>query len=97
MPDTRIVVISVEELEKLVVSAVRQAIGSRTGGALLVDKQDLARQLSCSAAHIDHLRKRGLPWVPVGQTVRFEPAKVLDWLRQRPAEPSSHRKRKPTR
>lgn len=68
------------EFQALVGSAVQQAMLS-TSAPLLVDKQDLARQLGCSPAHIDHLRKRGLPTVPVGKVVRFEPAKVLEWLR----------------
>jgi hypothetical protein len=42
----------------------------------------MAQLLSCSPTHIDHLRKRGLPSVAVGKVVRFEPAKVLDWLRE---------------
>lgn len=69
------------ELEALVGRAVSAALYLRNTDPVLVDKQDLARQLGCSAAHIDHLRKKGLPTVPVGKVVRFEPAKVLEWLR----------------
>jgi hypothetical protein len=79
-PDpTELVVIPAAQLYELIQRAVNQA---RTESPVLVDKQDLARQLGCSAAHIDHLRKRGLPTVQVGQVVRFEPGKVLDWLRE---------------
>lgn len=69
------------QLSALVSAAVREALSAGAGAPLLVDKQILARQLGCSAAHIDALRKKGLPTVFVGQAVRFEPARVLDWLR----------------
>lgn len=68
------------ELAELVRAAVRQEITQR---AVLVDKQSLAQQLGCSAAHIDNLRKCGLPTVSLGQSVRFETDKVLEWLRAR--------------
>ena len=68
-----------KQLEALVIQAVRAAQGN--GPPPLVDRQEMARLLGCSPAHIDHLRKRGLPTVPVGQyLVRFEPAKVVAWL-----------------
>lgn len=70
------------QLQDLVSNAVQAALAKGSAAPLLVDKQDLARQLSCSAAHIDNLRKRGLPTVNVGQGVRFELAKVLAWLKQ---------------
>ena len=71
------------QLENLVTRAVREAMAQGIVGPVLVDKQDLARQLGCSPSHVDHLRKQGMPWVPVGQVVRFEPVKVLEWLRAR--------------
>jgi hypothetical protein len=67
------------ELGELVRAAVRAELGARQ---LLVDKQQLSRQLGCSPAHVDHLRKRGLPTVMLGQAVRFEPDAVLGWLRE---------------
>lgn len=74
-----VVVCSPERLSTLVASAVKDALG--LSSQLLVDKQTLAQRLSCSAAHIDNLRKQGMPWVPVGQAVRFEPQAVLEWLK----------------
>lgn len=68
------------ELGELIRAAVREEMGHAR--PLLVDKQQLARQLGCSPAHVDHLRKRGLPTVMLGQAVRFEPGAVLGWLRQ---------------
>lgn len=67
------------ELEGIVRAAVRDELAQRPA---LIDKQQLAQQLLCSAAHIDHLRKRGLPTVFLGQAVRFELSSVLGWLRE---------------
>lgn len=67
------------ELGLIVARAVGEAMGRSQ--ELLVDKQVLAQRLGCSASHIDHLRKRGLPTVRIGQAVRFEPERVLEWLR----------------
>lgn len=74
------VVCSAESLRALIASALEDALGK--GSQLLIDKQMLAHRLSCSASHIDHLRKHGLPWVRVGDAVRFDPAAVIDWLRK---------------
>jgi hypothetical protein len=70
------------QLSALIATAVTEALGAHTGGPLLVDKQSLARKIGCSAAHIDNLRKRGLPVVYVGEAVRFEPPAVVEWLRR---------------
>lgn len=69
--------------EEELLGLVRRAVGEASvPRPLLVDKQGLARSLNCSPAHIDVLRKRGLPTVNVGQLVRFEPDAVLAWLRK---------------
>jgi len=70
------------QLAELVSKAVQVALAKGSGAPLLVDKQEMARQLSCSAAHVDNLRKRGLPVVKVGEGVRFAPAQVLAWLQK---------------
>ena len=70
------------ELEALVARALADALKNGVAVPVLVDKQDLARRLNVTAAHIDHLRGRGLPWIPVGKLVRFEPAKVMEWLKE---------------
>jgi hypothetical protein len=74
------VVLSAAELAEMVEGAVRRALNDNAGPAL-VDKQAVAQLLSCSPTHVDHLRKLGLPSKKVGNLVRFEPAKVLAWLR----------------
>lgn len=75
-----VVVCTPERLSSLVSTAVKDALGASCN-ALLVDKQTLAHRLSCSATHVDNLRKAGMPWVSVGQAVRFEPNAVLEWLK----------------
>jgi hypothetical protein len=70
-----------DELEELVDRAVSKALARGTEPPL-VDKQALAQLLDCSPTHVDHLRKKGVPTVMVGNLVRFEPAKVLTWLRE---------------
>lgn len=72
------------ELMAIIRQAVNEALEAGGGVARLVDKPGLARQLCCSIAHIDVLRKRGLPTVLVGQSVRFEPERVIEWLREQP-------------
>lgn len=71
------------QLEALVSHSVSAALALRNSLPVLVDKQELASQLGCSASHVDHLRKDGLPTLRVGQLMRFEPAKVMEWLRER--------------
>lgn len=70
------------ELESLVGKAVSAALYLRSTEPVLVDKQALAQLLSCSPTHVDHLRKKGMPTIRLGGVVRFEPAKVLSWLRE---------------
>lgn len=81
---TTLVIMPPAELEGLIERAVQHALARDGGKPLLVDRQTLARQLGCSAAHIDNLRKQGLPVVRVGhvKAVRFEPGAVLEWLRR---------------
>ena len=70
------------ELVDLVDRAVTVALHLSHAEPVLVGKQDLARQIGVSASQIDRLRKLGLPSVKVGESVRFEPAKVLAWLKE---------------
>lgn len=85
--DGPVVTLTRRQLEALVTKAVCEALDKGIGGPVLLDKQDLARVLHCSPTHIDQLRQKGMPWVPVGCRVRFEPAKVIDWLRAGGAVP----------
>lgn len=74
-----VVTLTVDELERIVERAVRVAIDESS--QLLVDRHGLAKRLGCSVSHIDALRKKGLPTVLVGQSVRFDPGAVVAWLK----------------
>lgn len=78
--DNEVVVCTPARLKTLMASVVKAALGASQ--QILVDKQTLAQRLSCSAAHIDHLRKKGLPVVRVGEAIRFDPRDVMEWLRR---------------
>lgn len=86
--DEPIVGLSIGELRGLMRQAVAEAMGMK-GGPVLLDRAELAERLGCSTAHIDHLRKRGLPTMLVGNAVRFEMERVLDWLREGEAPPAA--------
>jgi hypothetical protein len=74
------------QLVALVRQAVADELAKGHAGPQLVNKENLAKRLSCSAAHIDNLRKRGLPVVMLGDGVRFDPAVVISWLQQQREE-----------
>ena len=47
----------------------------------LIDKKEAALILCCSLRQVDYLRENyGLPWVRLGATVKFDRAKVQEWL-----------------
>ena len=49
----------------------------------LVDKRQAAALLCCSVRQVDNLRIHGgLPWISVGQLVRFREEDVLAWIDQ---------------
>lgn len=77
--DPLVVTLTVSQLRAMMQEAVANAPAAER--APLLDKQRLARLLDCSAAHIDMLRKQGLPTVLVGQAVRFDGEAVIAWLK----------------
>lgn len=80
--NSEVIVCTPERLKTIVATAVKDALDTKS--QLVVDRQTLARRLDCSAAHIDNLRKKGLPTVKVGELIRFDPEAVLSWLRAQP-------------
>ena len=42
--------------------------------------RDVARFARCSIRQVAHLRAAGLPFVKIGQLVRFHPQRVIGWL-----------------
>lgn len=57
-----------------------------------VSPADLARDLNVSRRHVDRLRKKGLPYILVGTSVRIPLERALAWLEettgQQSAEPA---------
>ncbi len=42
--------------------------------------RDVTRFARCSTRQVAHLREAGLPFVKIGQMVRFHPLLVIGWL-----------------
>lgn len=79
-----VVTLTAAELLGMMEQAARRVMGQTQ--AMVVDRMEMAQRLGVSAAHVDNLRKRGLPTVMIGQAVRFEPDAVLTWLRDQRGE-----------
>jgi excisionase family DNA binding protein len=45
--------------------------------------KNLAKFLGCSERQIPRLRAEGMPAIRVGELVRFNPSRVIDWLDSR--------------
>lgn len=50
---------------------------------VLLTRQQIAQALGCGVSTIEKLRTEGCPVVRLGDSPRFELARVLEWLRQR--------------
>lgn len=50
------------------------------GQRLLVDSDELAKQLMVSKSTIVKLRKQGMPVIRIGDSVRFDPKAVMQFL-----------------
>ena len=48
---------------------------------LLIDSVELAKQLAVSKSTIIKLRKQGMPVIMIGDSVRFEPKAVMQYLK----------------
>ena len=47
----------------------------------LLNKKELALKLNCSVGHISNLVSKGyIPYLKIGDLVRFDPKKILHWL-----------------
>jgi excisionase family DNA binding protein len=49
-------------------------------------KEELATYLKVTERTIDRLRKKGMPFLKVGDTVRFQKDAVLKWLEENSQE-----------
>jgi hypothetical protein len=78
-----VVMMTRAELKALVREAAEEArvLAASNPGCALLDRNAIAAALGCSATTIDSLRKRGMPWVRLGESPRFELEDCLSWLR----------------
>lgn len=49
---------------------------------LLIDSNELAELLSVSKSTIINLRKQGMPTIKIGDSIRFEPEAVMQFVKQ---------------
>lgn len=73
--------IPADEVRALVTEAVQHALSEHDGKPTLLDRTALARALSCSASHVDNMRRAGLPTVFLGEAPRFLLSDVLAWIK----------------
>ncbi len=52
----------------------------------ILTKEELATYLKVTERTIDRLRKKGMPFLKVGDTVRFKKDAVLKWLEENSQE-----------
>ncbi len=86
--EVRVVTITVDELAGIVRAAVAEVLAEhqpQTRPALL-DRAGCALLLGVSLATLARLRADGLPELRVGDSPRYEPAAVLEWVRSRGAK-----------
>lgn len=82
-PPISLVVVSAADLANLIRDAVADALEASRSPTLptLLDREGCAEWLQVSTRTLDTMRGRGLPQVMLGDSPRFEPAAVLEWLR----------------
>jgi|GEM_PF-2395894 len=73
------------EVAERLISTVEEYIDIKVtnalkGQKLLVDSDELAKQLMVSKSTIVKLRKQGLPTIRIGDSVRFDPEAVMHFL-----------------
>lgn len=81
MTTQAIVVLTPEELRKLISEAVTEALAvKKNQPKRLVKKTELATALSCSAATINRMMDEGLPYVRAGSDCRYDVDACLEWM-----------------
>lgn len=50
---------------------------------MLLNKQEIAKELRLSVSMVDKLMKQGLPFIKIGKSVRFDCEQVKKWVLQR--------------
>ena len=73
------------EVSDRLISTVEEHLEKKLANApksqkLLIDSDELAEQLSVSKSTIIKLRKQGLPTIKIGDSIRFEPEDVMQFI-----------------
>lgn len=50
---------------------------------MLLNKKELASKLKVSVATIDNLMKKGMPYLKIGKSVRFNLEEIFKWLKEK--------------
>lgn len=77
--DRSMVLLSLNQVLEAVDNAVRNAVGDSV--PRLLNREQLAERLSCSASTVDMLRReKGMPHIKLGDSPRFVYEDVVAWL-----------------
>lgn len=49
----------------------------------MLNKKELAKELSISVSMVDKLLAQGMPHLKIGKSVRFELTEVMNWIKRR--------------
>jgi hypothetical protein len=77
-----LIITTAEQLQAIVAGAVAEALAQQAPVATrrLLDRHELARAFSCSASMVDELRRRGMPFLRVGESPRYDIDECIAWL-----------------
>ncbi len=79
-----LVLATVADLQRMK-AEILDAIKAPAAPALpqLLTRNQAAEWLCCSPATVDNMRRKGMPCVWLGDSPRFEPGAVVEWMRAR--------------
>jgi hypothetical protein len=81
------VVVQADDLDRRIRTAIADVLAEHSAERptvpLLVGQAEMARLLDVSRATLHRLREQGCPCVQVGDVFKYEPERVLAWLRTR--------------
>lgn len=78
---TTVIALTPDELATLIRKAVRDEIADMATSRDVLTTDEVAKLLNVHPVVVRRfVRQRGLPAMKIGQTYRFDRAKVLDWI-----------------
>jgi len=84
--ETRLIILTAHEASEFIRESIREALIEQAPMEplpALLDRNEIARQLSVATSTLDRLRREGLPCVMIGNSPRFELSACLEWIRAR--------------